>query len=259
MDRRRPRIAASLPPVVRSISGAGAIAAALLVAQLAAAVAPGQLDDFEDGTTQDWRIGRGSATPTNVASGGPGGAGDAYLLLVSTGGASQASRLVVFNREQWSGDYGAAGITAIELQVANFGPTDLALRLSFEDGGTAPDANSAISTVPAHVPAQSGWMAISLPVSPGALTAVQGAPALALANTATLRVLHSPTALFPGPPIAAQLGIDDVLAVPEPRGAMAGLAAIAAIAAVQRRRIASISSARVISLRLAMPSFPASS
>lgn len=44
------------------------------------AIVVGQIDDFQDGSTQGWG---GYAVPTNVPTGGPSGAGDKYLKLTS--------------------------------------------------------------------------------------------------------------------------------------------------------------------------------
>src|SRR5688572_20409255 len=55
-----------------------------LVSWLAAApalgITGGQVDDFQDGTTQGWS---GMSAPTNVATGGPDGTGDRYLQISS--------------------------------------------------------------------------------------------------------------------------------------------------------------------------------
>lgn len=235
-------------------------AVALCAAQHAAAVTPGQIDDFEDGTTAGWRIGlSGPGEPVNVPTGGPGGAGDAYLLLTANGAAGPGAKLVAINTEQWAGDYPAAGVVAIEMELANLGATDLALRLYFEDVGPGAANNAAASTEPVIVPSGSGWISAVFPVGAGDLTSIDGDAALALANAAVLRLYHAPTAAFPGPTIAAQLGVDDVRAVPEAARAAASLAAITGVALLQRRRIASMSSAFVRPSRSGMPSWPASS
>ena len=71
---------------------AGILATALTsLAAPAGAVVVGQLDTFADGTTGGWFAGGGPlggtppVPPAVVGSGGPGGAGDAYLQLSSTG------------------------------------------------------------------------------------------------------------------------------------------------------------------------------
>src|SRR4051794_16073357 len=72
----------------------------------------GQVDTFEDGTTQGWIVnllGQGpppaAALPTNVPTGGPGGSGDHFLELNSVGGQGAGSRLVALNLDaRWTGD-----------------------------------------------------------------------------------------------------------------------------------------------------------
>ncbi len=78
---------------------ATAFASTTAVAQM-----KGQVDDFEDGTPQGW--GKGSGTigtvipPSNMANGGPNGAGDNYLQNISTGGFGANSRMSMFNSAQ---------------------------------------------------------------------------------------------------------------------------------------------------------------
>src|SRR5689334_17209536 len=105
---------------------------------VAAQVHVGQIDTFGNGTTQNWATGLLGAPnpvpPENVSSGGPGGAGDNFLLLQSIGGLGAGSRLTVINFSgQWAGDYLTAGINAIAFDAINLGSTPLALRLLFEN------------------------------------------------------------------------------------------------------------------------------
>ena len=98
------------------------------------AVTLGQVDDFEDGTVMGWTEGLFSPNPpTNQPSGGPAGLGDNYLLNLSSGGLGAGSRLVMFNQTQWAGNYLAAGVTRIDLQMANFGATTLQMRIAIEN------------------------------------------------------------------------------------------------------------------------------
>src|SRR5688500_8739332 len=131
----------------------------LAVSSVAEAVIVGQVDTFEDGTTMNWVVGGALGLPvtppTNSPSGGPLGADDAFLLLNSTGGDGPGSRLTVLNGSQWSGDYLAAGVTGIRMDVNNLGQTDVFLRLLFEDlpAVPGPHANLAVTENAVHVPA----------------------------------------------------------------------------------------------------------
>ncbi|MGH9629991.1 MAG: PEP-CTERM sorting domain-containing protein [Bryobacteraceae bacterium] len=201
----------------------------LTVAGSLAAVTVGQIDTFEDGTTLGWHVPGPSPTPpANVPNDGPLGAGDAYLELVATGGAGPGGRLAVLNDSRWTGNYLAAGITAVRMDVNNFGPDDLFLRLLFEDfGPPGPPVNLALSATAVMVPANSGWRTIFFPVTPSDLVVdVFGTVTGALTDTNTLRIFHNPEPTFPGPGVGiplvnATLGVDNITAVvPEP-GTMA--------------------------------------
>jgi hypothetical protein len=211
------------------LTGAGQLPAAVI----------GQIDTFEDGTTMGWLVpGASPNPPSNVSTGGPSGSGDAYLSLVATGGSGAGSRLAVLNEDQWAENYTAAGIVRIRMDVNNFGPADVYLRLLFEDfDRPGPPVNLALSTDAVFVPAGSGWTNVEFAVTPGALTALIGTSEAALADTNTLRLFHNPDPDFPGPNIGipvvnVSLGVDNItaLGVPEPRTLFllaCGLAALA--------------------------------
>jgi hypothetical protein len=178
----------------------------------------------------------------NVPTGGPAGAGDAFLQQTSLGGVGPGSRLAVFNGSQWAGNYLVAGIGAIAMDAKNFGATSLFLRLAFEDPFGGPPADVAFSSA-VVVPAGSGWVHIVFPIEPGDLTAGLGSVNTALANTTLLRLYHSdvpnfPNPIFPIPAIVAQLGVDNIEAlaapVPEPAACLLLLGGVAA--AMRRRR-----------------------
>lgn len=206
------------------------IAAALLGAMaLPATAAPvlGQADTFEDGTTEGWASGAlHPVPPTTVATGGPAGTGDAYLLLQAIGGPELSGgatvpggRLSVRNSVQWAGDYAAAGISALVMDVNNFGPSDLSLRILLEAGGTPP-TDIAWSTTPALLPAGSGWRRVLFPIADGDLAAPPGdSVGAARADVSAIRLFHGTTSAFPGEPVLVTLGIDNITAVPLPAAA----------------------------------------
>jgi len=208
---------------------AGAVA---VVAAPAAAVSLGAVDSFESGA-DGWHVGIPSpAPPLVMASGGPAGAGDAFLLLGSVGGSGPGNRLTVIAGPQWAGDYAGAGVDRISLDVNNLGATPLDLRLWLQGTGGA----GAVSAMAVNVAAGSGWTPISFALDADALL---GQPLAALAGVFELRLFHSGSAGFPGPPIVASLGIDNVSAVPEPRSAwiwLSGLLALGSIARCRQRQ-----------------------
>jgi hypothetical protein len=207
------------------------IQAAILVAILnqappATAVILGQVDDFEDGTLENWIVNLLSpfggppppeALPVNVATGGPMGANDNFLRLTSLGGVGPGSRLTAINfMEQWAGDYITAGVGRITMDVNNLGPTDLFLRLLLTNatiGG--PPTDVAFSTTAVFVPAGPGWTSVEFPLAPSDLTAALGTTTDALMTATELRIFHSTAATFsPGgnEAIVGSLGVDNITA-----------------------------------------------
>ncbi len=208
----------------------------------------GQVDTFEDGTTQGWTVnlvGTGiHPAPPGVVSGGQGGVDDNYLLLTALGGDRNGSRLAVANLDsRWTGDFIAAGITAIRMDVINLGNTDLYLRFGFEDPRGGPPENIAF-TEHAFVAAGGGWQTIQFLTTAAALTAALGDIETAITTTTAVRLYHSrepnfPNPVFPIPSITTQLGVDNISAVladvPEP-ATVSLWAAGAALVWVRRRR-----------------------
>lgn len=220
-----------------------------LSAPAASAVTLGQIDTFEDGTTQGWAVnlagfGVHPAPPANVSTGGPDGAGDNFLLLTSFGGSGPGSRMTVGNLAQWSGDYLAAGVGAISMSVNNLGSTDLFLRLLFEDPMGAPPTNVAFSIDAVFVAAGGGWQNIVFPVAPTDLTAQMGSVEAALSGTTLLRLYHSTASAGPNPilpieAVTAQLGVDNIqaqAAIPEPGTWAMMIIGFGAVGLAMRRR-----------------------
>ena len=212
---------------------------------------PIAVDTFEDGTTMGWFVpipptGPPSPVPPeNVGTGGPAGAGDAYLELQATGEPGPGGRLAVLNESQWTGDYLAAGIVAIAMDVNNFGPDEVTLRLLFEDfDAPGPPANLVTTLADIVVPAGSGWTSVVFDLSASNLTALLGSVDEALREVDVLRIFHNPDAAFPGPPIgpprvAVTLGVDNIRAirdVPEPTSVALLLGGVATALLRARRR-----------------------
>jgi hypothetical protein len=200
-----------------------ALGAELLQPLASRAVLLGQTDTFEDGTTQNWVVSLlglpSPVPPVNNPSGGPAGADDGFLSLTSIAVNLAGSRMTVINfQNQWAGNYVAAGVTGIAMDVNNLGSSILELRLLFEDATPfTPAANTAFSTNPIEVPAGSGWRHVVFPIEPADLQARTGSVLGALTGATTLRIFHSTNARFPGERIVASLGVDNITAVPEPQ------------------------------------------
>jgi hypothetical protein len=198
----------------------------------------GQLDTFQDGTTDNWLTALlGSPNPNppvNIASGGPAGASDKYMLLTSNGTAGAGGRLAVINVAQWTGNYLTSGIDGITMDLNNFGGTDLDLRLLFASGG--PPTDIAVSSTAFHLVAGSGWQHAFFGVGLDSLTAIMGTTQNALSNATELRIFDNPAVDFPGPQVVASLGVDNINAVPEPGVAGLVTAGLLLLAARRRRR-----------------------
>jgi hypothetical protein len=156
------------------------------------------------------------APPVNIPTGGPGGADDNFLLLAAVGGGGPGSKLSAINLAQWTGDYLAAGVGAIKMDLYNFGSSDLALRLLVANPLGGPPTDLAFSTVPRLLPAGSGWTRVVFPIALTDLTAGLGSVNDALTTATELRLYHSTDPAFPGGEIVTELGVDNIQAlVPE--------------------------------------------
>jgi hypothetical protein len=197
------------------------VGTASLLAGEAHAVSIGQVDTFS-ASIEGWFAGGGAfgqvppVPPQVVATGGPAGPGDAFMLVTANGGSGVGSRLVAMNAMQWAGDYTAAGITAVTMDLRNFSNLDLTIRLFLEDPLPGPPVNTAVSSVGILLPAGGDWTPVTFPIGSGDLTVLQGDLATLLTNVTLLRIFHSTTDTFPGEPVVGALGVDNVRAVPEP-------------------------------------------
>jgi hypothetical protein len=158
------------------------------------AVTTSHVDTFQSGTTLNWS---GNSSPTNIATGGPAGAGDRFLQI--------------------SANNSAAGIQAVEVDMNHFAGGPVSIRLFvFGPGGTFASA----TTQPI---ATGAWNHYYFGLMAADLTNVDGGGDLAatLADVNRLLIRHDP-APTPTPPgastslLTATLGIDNIRAVPEP-------------------------------------------
>lgn len=213
---------------------AAVVAAALLApAQFADAVAVGLVDNFQDGGVAGW-----GPDFSNVASSaidaGPDGVGDHALLASTLGSSGRAgSRLTIVNDDQWTGNWTAAGVTAIEFDALNLGAAELALWLGVA-GPHAPGSSGTgsvyVSLDTANLGIETGWNRYRIATLAGdfeeATNHSSGTIADALADVAQLRIFHNIEGRasqttpnnFIGDVVQAEFYIDNIrfVTVPEP-------------------------------------------
>jgi len=206
-----------------------------LSASAVQAVTLGQIDDFQDGTTQGWR---GSPT-SNAADAGPNGAGDDALFVDSDG------RIVTFNTAQWIGNFTAAGITQISIDVRNQNAFDLELRLGIAGGAVGPggSGDTYVSSQSINVPGDGAWHSILFPIltsdfDPTSINSSSTPDAsVALANQTHLRILHNPAPnSFLGVTGGGEFFLDNIQAIPEPATGMLLLLGVASLLLKRRSR-----------------------
>lgn len=228
------------------------VAVSMGPAQLAMAATPipwGQLDDFEDGTFENWT---GNSILQNISTGGPNGTGDHYLRVTSatTPEDSENRHLGIKNFSQWGGqwfsnaigkDYLANDITAIAMDLQNFGPDTLYLRLTLT-GNHAPRYGSthAVELLP-----DGQWHHVMFGLTEDDMTYVSGSGTLnnTLSDMARWVLHHDPEGpsahaghddVYPRD-VDAVLGVDNIMAVPEPSALMLLGTAMLALLLLGRR------------------------
>lgn len=206
------------------------LALVLIVVTLSAlparAVVLGQVDTFDSGSTQNWTVYPSGGVQSG---GGPEGGGDGYLSVAAIN-----QSLAAYNRNsQWSGDYLSAGVNAISIDLANFGPSALEIRLQLDGGSIFQSTNAFL------LPPDSQWHRVVFSLALPDLTLVHqkvGGYTDTMSDLSGLNIRHQPGGpSIGGFPITSTLGIDNVTAVPEP--SMLTGAILAAIHLLNRRQL----------------------
>jgi hypothetical protein len=188
--------------------------AALLSTASAFGVTIGQSDTFQSGL-DNWQGGAGGFAV--VPNGGPAGAGDQYLQI-SSGSSPLPPRLTAINDSQWLGNFTAAGVTAVAMDLLNSGSTSLPLRIAIREAAGGSATAGYASTTPFNLPSDALWHHVVFNLNAASLSGFNSPQPLAvdLANVKDFRILASSAPSGVGDMAAAVVGADNVTAVPEP-------------------------------------------
>lgn len=192
---------------------------------------------FDSGKTEGWSGASGSAAPKVLASGGPQGAGDEYLLVTSLGGGGRGSHLAIYQTSAaWAGDLQGAGVKGLSVDLMN--PTSsqpLTMRLVVF--GPRVNESRWTSTTALAIPNDGQWHRYYFPMGSSVMTRVAGNASYDQTTKGALRLMLRHDTLTPssgGTAIRAQLGIDNIALVPEPAGLV--LAMLAGMMLIVRGR-----------------------
>jgi hypothetical protein len=180
----------------------------------------GQIDNFQDGTLRNWSNGP-NPDPVNIPNGGPGGLGDRFLEVAS-GTLGGGPRSIVFNRSQWTGNYLAAGVTAVEMDLANLGTSTLTMRFAMRSGQGTQTTPGYVSNTPLILPPDGVWRHVVFQLDAVHLTPINSPTPLPtfMASVAEARILDAASPSLIGDAGNFLFGVDNIhafaLAVPEP-------------------------------------------
>jgi hypothetical protein len=199
----------------RSTAIFAAFACLCLASARLSAITVDQVDNF-NADLAGWQSGIGLE---RIDTGGPGGDGDAFLLNQSFGGSGNSGKWVVRNELQWIGDYLAAGVTAISMDVKNLGTTDFTLRLAMGNSSFPgidnenPNGDWMVTTLGINVPAMSDWTNVTFQLGESDFS---GRPYENIIDSVLgFRIVNSLTTANPGKgdEVAALLGVDNITAL----------------------------------------------
>ena len=177
-----------------------------------------QVDSFQ-GSADNWNNG------IVVSDGGPTGDGDNFLEL-SSGPMGLKPRLITLNQMQWTGDFAAAGVGSLTMELKNFGTTALPRRVTIRDVAGNSSVPGYSTTNPFMLPADGQWHLAEFNLTAADMTAVNPSGgtidpfSYVLMNVAEFRILSSTVPAVVGDMITAQVGIDDITALPPPQASV---------------------------------------
>lgn len=167
----------------------------------------GQSDNF-DTDLENWATGGVNPNPPVLATdGGPSGAGDSFMRVISSGAVGPGGKLVVFNTVQWTGDYTTAGVGSISMDLENRGSEPIELYIRLEAAG----GNNFRSTTGLTLASGSGWTNATFALDATNLTGGTNL-ATALAGVTRFRIFHSAGGTWPPDDFEGEFGVDNVTA-----------------------------------------------
>ena len=174
--------------------------------------------DFEGGNIDGWLhpISNGNSNQTSIQIDGP---FNNVLLVTSSGASGAGSRLVVPNESApWTGNYTAAGVTGVQMDLVNNSGQLLSMRIGIEGGSSQ---NRWTSSTPIELaPSERGTFLFQL--DSNSLSSAGGSDlTAALADVTQIRILHNATAGdFRGDLVSGSFTVDNITLVPEPTSSL---------------------------------------
>ena len=205
--------------MIRSLTRISRCLSAALIASSAGAIEPGQIDTFDDGFTNGWRIGpRASVSqqPTSEPDCGATGMGDRCLRVFSTGMGDQASRMAVFNSQQWAGNYLAAGVIGIRMRARNalfFDNLELRVRLERGVGGGSQNADFVLSRESVSLVPQADYVTATFLFDAERFTGDANELNVVLENVTKLWLFHNRSSTWVPPKAPRSLRVDNIEAL----------------------------------------------
>jgi hypothetical protein len=126
--------------------------------------------------------------------------------------------MITYNDLQWVGNYIAAGVSGISMDLRNFGSSAIPIRIAIREGSNGSSTPGYSSTTAFSLPADGLWHSAFFSLDAGSLTPINSPQSLStdLRNVADFRILSSAHPATIGDIISAKIGVDNILAVPEP-------------------------------------------
>jgi len=212
-----------------------AVSALFAFPRLCMGVTFGQIDTFQDGSTDNW--GDPAGNSSNISNGGPAGAGDRYMQVVS-GSFGGGSHMVTMNNAQWIGDYFGAGVNEITMNIKNFGSSAIPIRIAIREGTGGSATPGYSSTTAYNLVADGQWHSATFLLDAADLTPINNPQPLNtdLQNVADFRLLSSGSPALIGDFISAEIGVDNIHATAVPEPGVLAFAGIAVALGVSRLR-----------------------